>query len=175
MTSETVQLIFVNTVACTIGSLVGVFGGALAALATDRHNTRVRKHRRARTLARNLAKELTGNYETIQAAQPAYAATPWGKSFYLSTIAWETALASGDLPEILGYDLADRLAAQYGWLARIRYHVDLMTRLWLSPREIPGYEEIQNGFRRAILSAMEEALKGHEALQNHLTEAHTVD
>ena len=37
-----------------------------------------------------------------------------------------------------------------------------MNRLWLSPREIPGYEEIQNGFRQAILAAMEEALRGHE-------------
>ena len=166
MSAGLLQAILVNTVA----TLIGVFVGALAALATDRHNTRVRKHSRARTLARIQAKELNENYEVLQAARPAYAATPWGKSFYLSTSAWDSALASGDLPEILGYELADRLSAQYGWLARIRYHVDLMTRLWMSPKEITGYEEIRTGFRQAILSAMDEALKGHEELRRHLQE-----
>ena len=166
MSADLLQAILVNTVA----TLIGVFVGALAALATDRHNTRVRKHRRARTLGRILAKELDENYEALRVARPAYATTPWGKSFYLNTSAWDSALASGDLPEILGYELTDRLAAQYGWLARIRYHVDLMTRLWMSPKEITGYEEIRTGFRQAILAAMEEALKGHDELRRHLTE-----
>jgi hypothetical protein len=161
---------FVNAVIVqSVASLVGVFCGALAALATDRHNARQRQRRRARTLLRNLSHELTENDETLRAAKPAYETTPWGKSFYLSTIAWETALTSGDLREILGSELTDRLTAQYGWLSRIRYHVDLLTRLWLAPREITGYEEIQQGFRQAILAAMEQAMAGHHELMEHLS------
>jgi seryl-tRNA(Sec) selenium transferase len=153
---------FVNAVLVqTIASLVGVFCGALAALAIDRHNNRQRHRRRARTLLRNLTQELTENNEALKVVRPAYETTPWGKSFYISTIAWETALASGDLPDILGYELADRLARQYGWLARIRYHVDLLTRLWLAPPDIAGYEEIRRGFRQAILAAMDKAMAGH--------------
>jgi len=151
----------------TIASLTGVFIGALAALAMNRHNT-VRRHRqRARILLRNLSQELAENDDVLRAVRPAYEATPWGKSFYLSTIAWETALSSGDLPEILGYELSDRLAIQYGWLARIRYHVDLLTRLWMAPRAIEGYEEIRQGFRLAILAAMDQAMSGHQEVLRH--------
>ena len=152
----------------TTASVVGVFVGALAALAINRRNIRIHQRQRARTLLRLLTQELTENYETILAARPAYETTPWGKSLFVSMIAWETAQAHGDLPEILGYDLADRLAAQYGWLARTRYYVDLMTRLWLAPRDIEGHEEIRQGFRVAILAAMDKALAGHTELMRDL-------
>jgi hypothetical protein len=164
MDPETLEEIWVQTVA----SLVGVFVGALAALATNRHAIRNRHRQRARTLMRILTKELTENFETIHAAKPAYETTDWGKSFYLSTISWETALASGDLPEILGYELSDHLAVQYGWLARIRYYVDLMTRLWFAPQGIAAYEEIRRGFREAIVAAMEKAETGHREVLEHL-------
>src|SRR5262245_28150883 len=127
----------------SIASLVGVFVGALAALATNRHAIRKRHRQRARTLLRILSQELTENYQTLQSVKSAYESTSWGKSFYLSTISWETALSSGDLPEILGYELSDHLAVQYGWLARIRYYVDLMTRLWFAPQGIAAYQDIQ--------------------------------
>jgi hypothetical protein len=152
----------------TVASLVGVFVGALAALATNRHAIRSRQRQRARTLLRILGKELTENFETIHAVKPAYETTAWGKSFYLSTISWETALATGDLPEILGYELADHLAVQYGWLARIRYYVDLMTRLWFAPAGIKAYEDIQRGFRDAIVAAMEKAEAGHQEVMQHI-------
>lgn len=152
----------------TIASLVGVFVGAAAALAMDRHSHRQRQRQRARTLLRILSQELTENFETIRTVKPAYETTSWGKSFYLSTISWETALANGDLPEILGYELADHLAAQYGWLARIRYYVDLMTRLWFAPKGIAAYDEIQRGFRDAIVSAMDKAETGHQEVMQHI-------
>lgn len=147
-----------------IGSLLGVFVGALAALATDRYNNRRRKQQRAKSLLRVLTQEMSENHETMRAVKSAYQNTAWGKSFYVSTIAWETALASDDLPEILGYELADQLAEQYGLLVRIRYYVDLLTRLWLAPQDIAGYQEIQRGFRQAIVTAMEKAIYGHAAL-----------
>ncbi len=157
-----------NLLVQAIASVTGVFFGVLAAMAIDRHNTRRRHQRRGQTLLRILSQELAENDLTLRTVREAYETTPWGKSFYLSTIAWETALASGDLPEILGYELSDRLATQYGWLSRIRYHVDLLTRLWLAPRDIPGYEEIQKGFRQAILLAMEQAMAGHAEVMEFL-------
>lgn len=163
MTLEFYNAVLVQTVA----SLIGVFIGALGALAMDRHTVQRRHRQRARTLLRILSQELAENDDRLRAVRPEYEATPWGKSFYLSTIAWETALSSGDLPEILGYELADRLATQYGWLARIRYHVDLLTRLWMAPRDIAGYEEIRNGFRQAILAAMDQAIAGHQEVLRH--------
>ncbi len=148
--------------------LIGVFAGAMAALATDRRNAIRVKRKRAETLLRILTKELNENYEALRAVKTAYETTPWGKSCYVSTIAWETALAGGDLQEILGYELSDRLAVQYGWLARIRYYIDLLTQLWFAPRDISGYSDIQHGFRQNIMAAMEEAFTGHEELMAYI-------
>jgi hypothetical protein len=40
--------------------------------------------------------------------------------------------------------LTDVISSQYALLVRIRYYVDLLTRLWFAPAEIQGYEEIGN-------------------------------
>ena len=94
----------------------------------------------------------------MRSVKPAYQKTAWGKSFSISTIAWETALSSGDLPDIIGFKLTDIISAQYALLVRIRYYVDLLTRLWMAPADIPGYEEIKRGFHRAIVEAMNKAI-----------------
>ena len=88
-----------------LATLLGIFVGTLAALATDRYNERRRNRRRARIILRSLAQELNENNSTLKTAKPAYKSKPWGKSFYISTIAWETALSSGDLPDIIGFEL----------------------------------------------------------------------
>jgi hypothetical protein len=150
-----------NIVTETIATLLGIFVGTLAALATDRYNERRRNRRRARTVLRSLLQELNENYTTLQAVKPFYQKNPWGKSFYISTVAWETALSSGDLPEIIGFGLTDALSTQYALLVRIRYYVDLLTRLWFAPSEIQGYEDIRQGFRRAIIEAMNKAINNH--------------
>ena len=144
-----------------IGTLIGIFVGTLAALATDRYNERRRNRRRAQIILRSLAQELNENYTTLQAVKPTYQSKPWGKSFYVSTIAWETALSSGDLPDIIGFGLTDVISNQYALLVRIRYYVDLLTRLWFAPTEIQGYEEIRQGFRRAIVKTMNQAMNNH--------------
>ena len=171
MNNELLNSLLVNVIA----SIVGVFIGALAAFAADRWQTRRRKRQRALTLLRTLIQELSENHETLRSVKPAYQQTAWGKSFYVSTMAWETALAGGDLAEILGYELTDLLSAQYGWLVRIRYYVDLLTRLWFAPQEIAGYEDIQRGFRQAIVAAMDKALAGHEHLMHHIREERHAD
>ena len=148
----------------TIAGLVGIFIGTLAAVAVERSKELRRNRQRARIVLRALRHELDDNHRALQAARPAYLQAPFGKSFYLSTIAWETALASGDLPAIIGVDLADAISAQYALLVRIRYHVDLLTRLWFAPVDIPGYDEIRRGFGQAILEAMARAIAHHAPL-----------
>lgn len=153
-----------NVLVETIAGLVGIFIGTLAALAVERYKERLQNRRRARTVLRSLAQELAENHRTLQAVRPAYAQTPFGKSFFVSTIAWETALAGGDLPAIIGVELADAVAAQYALLVRIRYYVDLLTRLWFAPADIDGYEEIRHGFGQAIVEAMVQAIANHPRL-----------
>jgi uncharacterized membrane protein YccC len=148
-------------IAETIATLIGIFVGTLAALTADRRNERRRKQRRARVVLRSLSQELSESYHTLQTARSAYLRTPWGQSFYISTIAWETAMAGGDLPDIIGFELTDAISAQYALLVRIRYYVDLLTQLWFAPDEIQGYEEIRRGFHRAILEAMNQAINRH--------------
>ncbi|MCP4537283.1 MAG: hypothetical protein GY832_09060 [Chloroflexi bacterium] len=144
-----------------VGSLIGIFVGTLAALAADRYNERRRNRRRAKIILRSLAQELNENYETLRTAKPTYQSKPWGKSFYISTIAWETALSSGDLPEIIGFGLADAISAQYALLVRIRYYVNLLTQLWFAPTEIQGYEDIRKGFRQVIVKTMNQAMSNY--------------
>ena len=144
-----------------IGTLIGIFVGTLAALATDRYNERRRNRRRARIILRSLAQELNENYETLRDVKPTYQSKPWGKSFFVSTISWETALSSGDLPTIIGFELTDVVSAQYALLVRIRYYVDLLTRFWFSLTEIQGYEEIRKGFHQAIVQTMNQAMNNH--------------
>jgi len=110
---------------------------------------------------RSISQELDENYATLRAARPAYKSKDWGKSFYISTIAWETDLYSGDLPDIIGFELMDVISAQYALLVRTRYYVGLLTQLWFAPSEIQGYEDIRKGFHQNILTTMSQATSNH--------------
>jgi hypothetical protein len=144
-----------------IASIMGIFIGMLAAMAAERYRDRQHKRHRALVILRSLVKELAENHTALRAVKPAYDTTPWGKSVYLSTIGWETALAGGDLPDIIGFELADSIAAQYALLVRIRYYVDLLTRLWFAPLQAPGYDAIRQGFTQAIVETMTRAIGNH--------------
>ena len=102
-------------------TLLGIFAGTLAALAVDRRNEQRKRQQRAKVVLRSLLRELSDNYQAVQVVKTAYTTTAWGRSFYLSTIAWETALAGGDLADIIGYELADSIAGQYAVFVRMRY------------------------------------------------------
>jgi hypothetical protein len=143
----------------TVATLIGIFVGSLSALMMDRYTERVRKRRRARIVLRSLALELRANYKTLESVKAAYQNTAWGRSFYISTTAWETVLAGGDLADIIGVELTDLISSQYALFFRIRYYVDLLTRLWFAPSDIQGYEEMRGGFRKAIAETMMQALK----------------
>jgi seryl-tRNA(Sec) selenium transferase len=160
---------FQNLFTETIAALIGIFVGTLAALAVDRGRERRRKDKRAKVILRSLAQELNENHNTLQSVRSAYIATPFGKSFYVNTVAWETAMYSGDLPDILGDDLTDALTDQYALLVRIRYYVDLLTRLWFAPTSIAGYEEIRRGFNTAIIETMNHAINNHDPLMSRIS------
>jgi len=145
----------------TTATMIGIFTGTILAFAVDKYNERQKKKKRAKVLLRSIARELRENYGAILQAKQEYEETPWGKSFYISTSAWDTALAGGDLPEIIGFELADAVSAQYALFVRIRYYVDLMTQLWLVPETIPGYVEKRSGFHSAILESMNKVTENH--------------
>ena len=155
---------FLSVMVETVASVVGVFVGALGAIAIDRANTRRQLRNRAQQVLHAIETEMRDNLNTLETVREAYAQTEWGKSFYVSTVAWETALAHGDLPEILGYDMTDALTEQYAQLARLRYYVGLMTQLWFAPREIDGYDAIRSGFRATINDTLQAVTHGHQAL-----------
>jgi hypothetical protein len=155
----------------TIATLIGIFVGTLSALVIDRWNQRRRLRRQARVVLRSLSQELSENFKSIQNARPAYASTPWGKSFYVSTVAWETALAGGDLPNTIGFGLTDLISAQYALLARMRYYVDLLTQLWFTPQDIPSRDEIRHGFHKAITETMSKAIRQHTSVMRQIEQA----
>lgn len=155
---------FENVLAEAMGAVIGVFVGTLLALAVDRRNQRLRRRERAKLVLRMISQELTENFNTLQQVRSAYFTTPFGKSFYVNTVAWETAIASGELSAIIGDDLTDSISDQYALLVRVRYYVDLLTRLWLTPPGIEGYEEIRRGFMQAIVETMNRAINKHDPL-----------
>jgi len=154
----------------TLATLIGIFIGTFSALTIDRYNERARKRRRAKIVLRSLAHELRANYRMLEGVKAAYQNTAWGRSFYISTTAWETALASGDLPDVIGSELTDLVSDQYALFFRIRYYVDLLTRLWFAPNDIQGYEEMRGGFRKAIVETMTQALKQQPDVMRHIGE-----
>lgn len=138
-----------------IATLIGVLVGTLVALGLDQYNQRRIMKKRARIVLHSLLHELHENVETLKSVESAFRSTPWGKSLYISTISWETAISSGDLPDIIGFEMADKISYQYALLYRIKYYVDLLTRLWFAPADIPGYDEKRKGFNQAIVDAMD--------------------
>lgn len=146
-----------NLIMELVVTLTGIFLGTLAAFGVDRFSERQKKRKMAQIILHSLKKELAENHSIIRAVMDEYVHTPWGKSFYLSTISWETALASGDLPDIIGFELTDAISIQYSLFYRTRYYVDLLTKLWFAPDTIPGYANKREGFNTAILESLRNA------------------
>lgn len=159
----------------TMAALIGILVGTLAALAIDRQNEQRRMRRRAKVVLRSLQKELGDNYKILQKVRPAYRKTPFGRSFYVNTVAWETAVASGDLPDIIGFQLTDVIAEQYASLMRVRYYLDLLTSLWFAPVEVPGYEEKRAGFHTAITKAMDEVINRHNRVSGAMSKVMKIE
>ncbi|MCP5095978.1 MAG: hypothetical protein GY943_10530 [Chloroflexi bacterium] len=155
-------------------TLVSIMVGTLAALALDRRNERRHQQKRANVVLRSLAQELSENQKTLQSVRPAFQKTAWGRSFYLSTTAWETAVSQSDLPDVIGYKLTDAISDQYAQMVKAQYYVDLLTNLWMSSDQIPGYTDIRKGFHRAILKSMTQAINQHKQVMNKIEYAQRV-
>lgn len=153
-------------------NLIVTFISLLAALQVDEYVERRRTRQRAKLILRELSDELGRNYRIITEAETNYRASPWGRSFYISTMAWENANSNSDLPDVIGPELADVLAHEYSVLFRLRYYVDLMTQLWLTPDTVEGYETIRQGFRENVLRDIARVAELHlesvQAMKDHL-------
>jgi hypothetical protein len=156
-----------------IATIVGVAIGGMGALYNSRRQDNDRKRKRANILLQNLAGELSDNMQVLKLALSSFNETSYGRSFHLGTIAWDTATAKGDLADILGIELADRIENQYRVFFRLRYYIDLMTRLWLAPMEIEGRADIREGFKGHIVQAIEEAIEGYPSVQMGIDEQKT--
>lgn len=157
-----------------IATIVGVALGGMGALYNSRRQGNAVKQKRARIFLKNLESEITENMQVIELALQSYLYTDYGKSFYLGSIAWDTATASGDLADILGIDLADTIENQYRIFFRVRYYVDLMTQLWFAPVEIDGRAEIQEGFKNHIVTNLKQADEHFAETQSAIDDAKKV-
>ena len=154
-----------------IATIVGVALGGMGALYNGRRQVNEVKQKRAKIFLKNLESEIAENMQVIDHALQTYLYTDYGKSFYLGSIAWDTATTSGDLADILGIDLADTIESQYRIFFRVRYYVDLMTQLWFAPVEIDGRAEIQEGFKNHIVTNLKQAGEHFAEVQLAIDEA----
>ena len=154
-----------------IATIVGVGLGGMGALYNSRRQVNQVKEKRAKIFLKNLESEIAENIQVVNLALHSYLYTDYGKSFYLGSIAWDTATASGDLADILGIDLADTIENQYRIFFRLRYYVNLMTQLWFAPTEIDGRAEIQEGFKNRIITNLKQAAEHFSEVQVAIDEA----
>ena len=154
-----------------IATLIGVVVGGLGALYINRKQEQSAKKKRAKIILYNIFGEMEDNYIAKGKAKPAYEKTPFGKSFYISTIAWETATTGGDLPDIIGFELADIIENQYSILKNLGYYVGLMTQLWFASDSIEGKKDKQEGFRQHIINGLQEAIEYHPYVIQKITDS----
>ena len=169
--SESIMVSFSEILPEMIATIVGVALGGMGALYNGRRQVNEVKQKRAKIFLKNLESEIAENMQVIDHALQTYLYTDYGKSFYLGSIAWDTATTSGDLADILGIDLADTIESQYRIFFRVRYYVDLMTQLWFAPVEIDGRAEIQEGFKNHIVTNLKQAGEHFAEVQLAIDEA----
>ena len=154
-----------------IATLIGVVVGGVGALYINRKQEQSTKKKRAQIILYNIFGELEDNFIAMEKTKPAYENTPFGKSFYIKTIAWKTATAGGDLPDIIGFELADIIENQYSILQNLGYYVGLMTQLWFAPDSIVGKKDMQEGFRKHIINGLQEAIEYHPYVIQKITDS----
>jgi hypothetical protein len=162
------QEYFIEAIPELIATLVGVTLGGFFAFAAERHRERGRRNQMAETVLRSISQELRTNYDVTTGVLPHFQATPFGKSFFLYTSVWDTVLATDELPDIIGYRLADIIAAHYGLLSKLRYYGDLLVQVWLAPDTIEGYAEIRAGFRKIIVESLSITIENHPRVMEQI-------
>ena len=146
-----------------IATIVGVALGGMGAIYSSRRQLKAIKKKRAEIFLKNLESEIAENMQVIELAYQTYISSDHGKSFFLGSIAWDTATVTGDL--------ADSIENQYRIFFRVRYYVDLMTQLWFAPVEIDGRAEIQEGFKTHIINNLNQAREHFSEVQSAIDKA----
>jgi hypothetical protein len=146
-----------------IATIVGVALGGMGAIYSSRRQLKAIKKKRAEIFLKNLESEIAENMQVIELAYQTYISSDHGKSFFLGSIAWDTATVTGDL--------ADSIENQYRIFFRLRYYVDLMTQLWFAPVEIDGRAEIQEGFKIHIINNLNQAREHFSEVQSAIDKA----
>ena len=146
-----------------IATIVGVALGGMGAIYSSRRQLKAIKKKRAEIFLKNLESEIAENMQVIELAYQTYISSDHGKSFFLGSIAWDTATVTGDL--------ADSIENQYRIFFRLRYYVDLMTQLWFAPVEIDGRAEIQEGFKTHIINNLNQAREHFSEVQSAIDKA----
>lgn len=153
-----------------IATLVGVAVGGTLAFTNENYRQRRHFDRQKYVILRTLARELTVNHDVINSVLPHFRNTPYGKSYFLNTSAWQTALATEELPNIVGFRLADIIGHHYNTLGRLQFYGELMVRVWLTHDDLEGYTEIQSGFRQIIVESLEHALDHYPKVMRAITD-----
>ena len=143
-----------------LATLVGVAIGGLGALFVNRRSELFQKRKRKQIVLRNISQELVDSYNAMQAALPVYEAEQ-GVSFYISTIAWETAVASGDLPDIIGFELADSVENQYSMYFHLRYYLAEYSATLHSSAPSDQIAVLRSIYREAIIKGLNAASQHH--------------
>jgi hypothetical protein len=151
-----------------IATTVGVALGGMGAIYSSRRQLKAVKKKRAEIFLKNLESEIAENMQVIELAYQTYISSDHGKSFFLGSIAWDTATVTGDLADV---GLADSIENQYRIFFRLRYYVDLMTQLWFAPVEIDGRAEIQEGFKIHIINNLNQAREHFSEVQSAIDKA----
>jgi len=154
-----------------IATIVGVALGGMGAIYSSRRQLKAIKKKRAEIFLKNLESEIAENMQVIELAYQTYISSDHGKSFFLGSIAWDSATVTSDLADVLGIELADTIESQYRIFFRVRYYVDLMTQLWFAPVEIDGRVEIQEGFKNLIVTNLKQAGEHFAEVQLAIDEA----
>ena len=153
-----------------IATIIGVALGGMGALYNSRRQFNEIKRQRARIFLKNLESEIKENMQLVELALQNYLEVDHGRSFFLGSIAWDTATIKGDLVDVLGIELADKTENQYRIFLRLSYYMDLMTQLWFGPTEIDDRSEIQGGFRIHVISILQQAMKTYPVVQAAIVE-----
>jgi len=143
-----------------LATLVGVAIGGLGALFANRRAELFRKRKRAEIVLRNISQEMLEAYNAMKAALPVYEASI-GVNFYISTVAWETAAASSDLPEIVGFQLADTIENQYSMFFHLRYYLAQFSSALLVSDGNPRIEALAASYRDTIIKGLNAAIRHH--------------
>lgn len=155
------QDLLIDALPDLIATLIGVAIGGLGALLAGRAAERRRRRGRAAIVLRNLRQELLSCYQTLKVVRDTPTNAPGGMNFYLSTNAWDTANVGGELPEIIGYQLAATIERHYSMVFHLRHYVTAQAALHSAAAETREAVQLRSSYATIIRQGLEAAMRSH--------------